>query len=116
MLKAGYTATHDEHFTNIRRDSADGSWAAVADSRMRGFLCRCIVNAERIPESGRETVEAGLAEAERLRGGFASHRIEVAAGFLYFLFLQGPDTQIGRASSSISYCHALCSSVAASSL
>src|SRR3546814_1698119 len=48
MLKAGYTATHDEHFTNIRRDSADGSWAAVADSGMRGFMCRCIVNAERI--------------------------------------------------------------------
>src|SRR3546814_6633873 len=76
MLKAGYTATHDEHFTNIRRDSADGSWAAVADSGMRGFLCRCIVNAERIPESGRETVEAGLAGAERVRGGFASDRID----------------------------------------
>src|SRR3546814_8392350 len=58
---------------------------------MRGFLCRCIVNAERIPESGRETVEAGLAEAERLRGGFASDRIEVAAGFLNFQFLQDPD-------------------------
>src|SRR3546814_11805110 len=58
---------------------------------MRGFLCRCIVNAERIPESGRETVEAGLAEAERLRGGFASDRIEVAAGLLNFQFLQDPD-------------------------
>src|SRR3546814_12903742 len=47
MLKAGYTATHDEHFTNIRRDSADGSWAAVADTGMRGFLCRCIRSEER---------------------------------------------------------------------
>ena len=91
MLKAGYTATHDEHFTNIRKDSAEGSWAAVADSGMRGFLCRCIVNAERIPEAGRETVEAGLAEAERLRGRFASDRVEVATGFLNFQFLQDPD-------------------------
>jgi 5-methylthioadenosine/S-adenosylhomocysteine deaminase len=91
MLKAGYTATHDEHFTNIRKDSADGAWAAVEDSGMRGFLCRCIINAERIPEAGRETVEAGLVEAERLRNRFASDRIEVAAGFLNFQFLHDPE-------------------------
>lgn len=88
LLKAGYTATHDEHFTNIRKDSAQGSWQAVADSGMRGFLCRCIVNAERIPEAGRESAGAGLAEAERLRARFASDRIEVAAGFLNFQFLE----------------------------
>ena len=87
MLKAGYTATHDEHFTNIRRDSADGAWAAVEASGMRGFLCRCIVNAERMAAEGRETVEAGLLEAERLRARFASDRIEVATGFLNFQFL-----------------------------
>lgn len=91
LLKSGYTATHDEHFTNIRKDSVQGSWQAVADSGMRGFLCRCIVNAERIPEAGRESVEAGMAEAERLRTRFASDRIEVAAGFLNFQFLHDPE-------------------------
>lgn len=90
LLKSGYTATHDEHFTNIRKDSADGSWAAVEASGMRGFLCRCIVNAERIDEAGRETTEQGLAEAERLRARFTSDRIEVAAGFLNFQFLNDP--------------------------
>lgn len=87
LLKSGYTATHDEHFTNIRKDSADGSWAAVAASGMRGFLCRCTVNAERINPAGRECAEQGLVEAERLRARFASSRIEVAAGFLNFQFL-----------------------------
>lgn len=91
LLKSGYTATHDEHFTNIRKDSAQGSWQAVADSGMRGFLCRCIVNADRIPEAGRETAEAGLVEAERLRARFASDRIEIAAGFLNFQFLNDPE-------------------------
>ncbi|MDV3456113.1 amidohydrolase family protein [Sphingomonas sp. HF-S4] len=91
LLKSGYTATHDEHFTNIRKDSAQGSWQAVADSGMRGFLCRCIVNADRIPEAGRETAEAGLVEAERLRARFASDRIEIAAGVLNFQFLNDPE-------------------------
>jgi 5-methylthioadenosine/S-adenosylhomocysteine deaminase len=91
LLKAGYTATHDEHFTNIHKDLAQGSWQAVAESGMRGFLCRCTVNAERIPEAGRETAEAGLIEAERLRARFASDRIEVAAGFLNFQFLDDPE-------------------------
>lgn len=91
MLKAGYTATHDEHFTNIRKDSAEGAWAAVEESGMRGFLCRCIVNADRISERGRESVDAGLEEAERLRTRFSSDRIEVAAGFLNFQFLNDPE-------------------------
>src|SRR3546814_8326430 len=91
MLKAGYTATHDEHFTNIRRDSADGSWSAVADSGMRGFLCRCIVNAERIPDTGRETVEAGPSEAEPVRGGFATDRIQYCAGVLKLKFRANHD-------------------------
>ncbi|MCE7796253.1 amidohydrolase family protein [Sphingobium sufflavum] len=87
LLRSGYTATHDEHFTNIRKDSADGSWAAVEASGLRGFLCRCIVNADRMAADGRETVEKGLQEAERLRARFASDRIEVATGFLNFQFL-----------------------------
>lgn len=91
LLKSGYTATHDEHFTNIRKDSADGSWAAVEASGMRGFLCRCIVNAQRMAPAGRETAEAGLMEAERLRARFASERLEVATGFLNFQFLDDPE-------------------------
>lgn len=89
MLKAGYTATHDEHFTNVRKDSVEGSWQAIADSGMRGFLCRCIVD-DRVPESGRESVDAGLAEVERLRR-FAGDRITVAASFVNYSFLADPD-------------------------
>ena len=46
LTKAGYVGTHDEHFTNARLDSVDGSWNALVDSGLRGFLCRCIVNSE----------------------------------------------------------------------
>lgn len=91
MLKAGYTATHDEHFTNARPDSADGSWQAIADSGMRGYLCRCIVNGPGVPERGHETVDRGLMEVERLAGRFASDRVGVAAGFLNFNFLADPE-------------------------
>lgn len=91
MLKAGYTATHDEHFTNARADSADGSWQAIAESGMRGYLCRCIVNGPGVPERGHETAERGLMEVERLARRFASHRIGVAAGFLNFNFLADPE-------------------------
>ncbi len=91
LLKAGYTATHDEHFTNVRTDSADGSWQALTDSGMRGYLCRCIVNGPGVPARGRETAERGLIEVERLAGRFASDRIGVAAGFLNFNFLADPE-------------------------
>jgi 5-methylthioadenosine/S-adenosylhomocysteine deaminase len=89
MLKSGYTATHDEHFTNVRSDSAHGSWQAVADSGMRGFLCRCIVNSDKVPQSGHETVDKGLAELERLMA-FGSDRITVAAGFVNYSFISEP--------------------------
>jgi len=88
LLKAGYTATHDEHFTNVRKDSVDGSWQAIADSGMRGFLCRCVVD-DRIPEAGRETVDQGLAEIERLRV-FTGERITVAGGFVNYSFVSDP--------------------------
>ncbi|MEE4454010.1 amidohydrolase family protein [Novosphingobium resinovorum] len=89
MLKAGYTATHDEHFTNARKDSVDGSWQALADSGMRGFLCRCIVD-DRVPEEGRESVDAGLAELERLRA-FSSDRLTVAGSFVNYSFRADPE-------------------------
>lgn len=91
MLKSGYTATHDEHFTNVRTDSVDGSWQAIADSGMRGFLARCIVNGDRVPEEGAEDVETGMAEVERLRGKFSSSRIEVVPGILNYHFLKDPE-------------------------
>ena len=91
MLKAGYTATHDEHFTNVRKDSADGSWQAIQDSGMRGYLTRCIVNSQSVPEAGRENVEDGLVELERLSGKFSSDRVNVAGGFLNFNFLADPE-------------------------
>lgn len=88
MLKAGYTATHDEHFTNVRSDSVDGSWAAIAQSGLRGFLTRCIVDAA-VP-AGHESVDDGLAEVARLHARFASDRVKVAAGFLNFNFRRDP--------------------------
>lgn len=91
MLKLGYTATHDEHFTNICKDSADGAWQALSESGMRGYLTRCIVNSASVPEAGREDVEDGLCEVERLSARFASDRITVAGGFLNFNFLADPE-------------------------
>jgi 5-methylthioadenosine/S-adenosylhomocysteine deaminase len=91
MIRAGYTATHDEHFTNAQKRSVDGSWAALRDSGMRGFLARCIVNGPMVPEPGREFVEDGLAELERLRARFQSERIEVAAGFINYQYLEDPE-------------------------
>ena len=91
MLKLGYTATHDEHFTNIRKDSVDGSWQAITDSGMRGYLTRCIANSQSVPEAGRENVESGLVELERLASKFASDRVAVVGGFLNFNFLADPE-------------------------
>ena len=81
MLKLGYTATHDEHFTNVRKDSVDGSWRAIEESGMRGYLCRCIANSKSVPVEGHETAEAGLLEIERLGAKFNSDRISVAGGW-----------------------------------
>ncbi|MFT7286825.1 MAG: 5-methylthioadenosine/S-adenosylhomocysteine deaminase [Halieaceae bacterium] len=91
MIKSGYTATHDEHFTNVRKDSVDGSWRAIEESGMRGFLARCIVNGERVPDEGAETVAEGMPEVERLRNRFSSSRIEVVPGILNFHFLKDPE-------------------------
>jgi 5-methylthioadenosine/S-adenosylhomocysteine deaminase len=57
---------------------------------LRGFLARCIVNSERVPEAGRETVDDGLQEVERLKKKFDSSRLEIATGFLNFQFLADP--------------------------
>lgn len=91
LLKSGYTATHDEHFTNVLADSVDGAWTAIAESGMRGFLCRCIVDGPAIPAAGHETVEHGLADVARLNARFTSDRLRVAAGFLNFNFRAVPD-------------------------
>lgn len=91
LLKSGYTATHDEHFTNIQKRSVDGSWAAVEESGMRGFLARCILNNDNVPEAGRECVDDGLAEVGRLRARFGSDRIEVAPSFLNYQYLGDPE-------------------------
>jgi 5-methylthioadenosine/S-adenosylhomocysteine deaminase len=91
MLKNGYTATHDEHFTNVHKTSVDGSWAALADSGMRGYLARCVSNSEMVPEAGREDIEEGLAEIERLNGKFNGGRIKVAASFVNYRFLEDPE-------------------------
>ena len=91
LVKAGYVATHDEHFTNVGERAVDGSWSAVAESGMRAFLARCIINTTMIPQEGCEQVDGGLADTERLRARFASEKIEVVPGILNFSFLDDPE-------------------------
>jgi 5-methylthioadenosine/S-adenosylhomocysteine deaminase len=91
MTKAGYTATHDEHFNNAQKKAVDGSWRALHDSGMRGFLCRCVLDSEMIPPAGREKLDDGLAEVARLKAKFAGARIEVATGFLNYQYLADPE-------------------------
>lgn len=91
MTRAGYTATHDEHFNNAHKRAVDGSWRALRDSGMRGFLARCIIDGPMVPEEGRETVAEGLVELERLQKEFASDRIEVAAGFINYQYRADPE-------------------------
>ena len=91
MIRAGYTATHDEHFNNAQKRSVDGSWSALKDSGMRGFVARCIATSEMVGEAGREDVDAGLGEIERLHGKFSSDRIEVAASFINYNFVADPE-------------------------
>jgi 5-methylthioadenosine/S-adenosylhomocysteine deaminase len=91
LTQAGYIGTHDEHFTNAQRFSADGAWRALDESGLRGFLCRCIVNGDKVPETDRETVDGGLKEVERLKAKFDSSRLEIATGFLNYQYLADPD-------------------------
>jgi len=91
LLSSGYTATHDEQFTNQRPDAVDGIWQAATDSGLRGFLARCIVNSDAVVEAGRETVDEGFREIDRLRAKFDSSRIEVASGILNYRYLPDPE-------------------------
>jgi 5-methylthioadenosine/S-adenosylhomocysteine deaminase len=88
MTRAGFTATHDEHFNNSIKTAVDGSWRALSESGMRGFLCRCITNSVMAPPAGRESVDDGMVEVERLRDAFSSDRIIVSGGFVNFRFLE----------------------------
>lgn len=91
LIHSGYIGTHDEHFTNGQVRSVDGSWRALDESGMRGFLARCIVNGDRVPETDRETVDEGLKEVQRLKAKFTSSRIEVASGILNYQYLADPE-------------------------
>jgi 5-methylthioadenosine/S-adenosylhomocysteine deaminase len=91
LTRAGYTATHDEHFTNTRPDSADGVWAAIRDAGLRGFLARCPVDGPNVPPEARESVEQGLRETERLRARFNSPLVEVVPGILNYTWLNEPE-------------------------
>ena len=91
LTQAGYIGTHDEHFTNAQRFSVDGAWRALDESGLRGFLCRCIVNGDKVPEADRETVDGGLKEVERLKAKFDSSRLEIVTGFLNYQYLADPD-------------------------
>lgn len=91
LMRSGYIGTHDEHFTNSQRFSVDGSWRALEESGLRGFLCRCIVNSDKVPEADRESVDDGLREVERLKEKFDTSRLEIATGFLNYLYLADPE-------------------------
>jgi 5-methylthioadenosine/S-adenosylhomocysteine deaminase len=91
LLRSGYIGTHDEHFSNSNPRSVDGSWRALDESGMRGFLARCIVNGDKVPETDRETFDDGFKEVERLKAIFDSSRIEVASGILNYQYLADPE-------------------------
>ncbi|MBT4738982.1 MAG: amidohydrolase family protein [Rhodospirillaceae bacterium] len=91
LIHSGYIGTHDEHFSNADPRSVDGSWRALEESGMRGFLARCIVNGDKVPEADRETVDVGLKEVQRLKAKFDSSRIEVASGILNYQYLADPE-------------------------
>ncbi len=79
MLRAGTTAVHEQHFTNVPRDNMDGVLRAIDESGMRGFASRVHLSAEMIPPDARESVDAVLAETERLGKRWNSDRITVTA-------------------------------------
>ncbi len=79
MLKAGTTAVHEQHFTNVPADNLDGVLRAIDESGMRGFASRVQLSAAMIPEAARESVDAVLAETERLGKRWNSDRITVTA-------------------------------------
>lgn len=91
LIRSGYVGTHDEHFLNAIPKSVDGAWQALHDSGMRGFLARCIVNGDKVPEADRETVDDGLKEVQRLGAKFNTSRIEVASGILNYQYLADPE-------------------------
>lgn len=91
LIQSGYVGTHDEHFTNACLNSVDGAWSALEESGLRGFLCRCIVNSDRVQEADRESIDDGLEEVVRLQKKYNSSRIEVATGFLNYQFLSDPE-------------------------
>lgn len=91
LIRSGYIGTHDEHFSNADPRSVDGSWRALEESGLRGFLARCIVNGDKVPEADRETVDDGLKEVQRLKTKFNSSRIEVASGILNYQYLADPE-------------------------
>jgi 5-methylthioadenosine/S-adenosylhomocysteine deaminase len=94
LTKAGFTATHDEHFTNIQKKSVDGLWSALAESGLRGFLARCPVDGPNVPKEGHETAEQGLLEVERLRAKFNSDRIEVVPGIVNYSWISDPQDMV----------------------
>lgn len=91
LTRAGYTATHDEHFTNTDKHSVDGSWAAVRDAGLRGFLARCPVDGPNVAPPGKERAEEGLIEVERLRTKFNSDLVEVVPGILNYRWIDDPE-------------------------
>lgn len=92
MIKGGTVATHDQHFTNLRKDSIDGVLRAIDESGMRAFVARATVNAPgMIPEEAREEPEVGLQEVERLRARWNSPRIEVVPSPLGVNYIRSGD-------------------------
>ena len=78
LLKGGTIATHDQHFTNLNKESIDGSLRAIDESGMRAFVARGTVNhPDVVPEEAREDPEVGLQEVKRLRDRWNSSRINV---------------------------------------
>jgi 5-methylthioadenosine/S-adenosylhomocysteine deaminase len=67
LVRRGVTTTADDHFTHVHRRSIDGVLRAVRDTGMRCRMARLTINdAAAVPEAFRETLDAGLAENDRV--------------------------------------------------
>jgi 5-methylthioadenosine/S-adenosylhomocysteine deaminase len=80
LVRRGVTTTADDHFTHVHKRSIDGVLAAVRDTGMRCRMARLTINdTNAVPEPFRETLDAGLAETERVQKEWENDLTSVTA-------------------------------------
>ena len=68
LVRRGVTATADDHFTHVHKDSVDGVLRAVRDAGIRCRMARLTINdKDAVPEPFREDLDTALFETERIK-------------------------------------------------